>query len=121
MLFANHRISTEPSNHYTNCYCGMLDPTKRRKGKNTLRLEYPHIPSSIAPVPHNTTDLPVPQPLTINQSCLAEASTDNSEKKKDASSSSSVMYRGRQFREERCPHYPNREDITVMIGFERWH
>ena len=34
MRFAIPRIWREPSNHYTDCYFCMVDPTKRRKGKN---------------------------------------------------------------------------------------
>ena len=64
MRFAIPRIWREPSNHYTDCYFCMVDPTKRRKGKNAPPIEYLNIPSSIAPVPHNTIDLPVPQPPT---------------------------------------------------------
>ena len=35
---------------------------KTKKGKNAPPIQYPDIASSIAPVPHNTTDLPLPQP-----------------------------------------------------------
>ena len=62
MCFAIACIWREPSDHHTDCYFCMVDPTKRRKGKNAPPIEYPDIPSSIAPVPHNNTDLPVPQP-----------------------------------------------------------
>lgn len=43
----------------------MLDPTKLRKEKNALPIEYPNILLSIAPVRYNTTDLIVPQPTNL--------------------------------------------------------
>ena len=53
--------------------------SKRRKGKNAPPIEYPDIPSSIAPVPHNNTVLPVPQPPMRVQSDPEEASSEDSE------------------------------------------
>ena len=75
MLLAIPRIWREPSDHHTDCYFCMVDPTKRRKRKNALPIQYPDILSSIAPVSHNITDLPVPQPLSRDQSCPAKASS----------------------------------------------
>ena len=97
ILFAIFRIWREPSNHYTDCYFCMVDPTKRRKGKNAPPIEYSKIPSSIASVFHNTTDLPVPQPPTRDQPYPAETSSEDSKKKESApsSSSSSVVCRRR--------------------------
>ena len=98
-----------------------MDPTKRRKGKNAPPIEYPNIPSSIAPVPHNTTDLPVPQPPTRDQPYPAETSSEDSKKEEGApsSSSSSVACRRRRVGDERCPDYPNQEDINDLI--RGWH
>ena len=106
MRFAITSIWREPSDHLTDCYFCMVDPTKRRKGKNALPIEYPNIPSSIAPVSHNTTDLLVPQTPTRDQSCLAETSFENSKKEESASLSSAICRR-RQIGDERCPYYPN--------------
>ena len=101
MRFAIPRIWREPSNHYTDCYFYMVDPTKRRKGKNTPPIEYPNIPSSIAPVPHNTTNLPVPQPPTRDQPYPAETSSEDFKKEEGApSSSSSVVCRRRRVGDE---------------------
>ena len=87
--FAIPRVWREPSNHYTDCCFCMVDPTKQKKGKNAPPIEYPNIPSSIAPVPHNTTDLPVPQPPYA-----AETSSEDSKMEEGApSSSSSVICR----------------------------
>ena len=94
----------------------MVDPTKQRKVKNAPPIEYPNIPSSIAPVPHNTTDLPVPQPPTRDQPYPAETSSEDSKKEEGASSSSSsVVCRRRRVGNERCPYYPNQEDINDLI------
>ena len=40
----------------------MVDPSKRRTGKNASAIVYPSIPSSIAPVPHSD-QLLVPIPI----------------------------------------------------------
>ena len=74
MPFATPRVWREPSNHLTDCYFCMVDPSKRRKGKNV-----PDIPLSIAPVPHNTTDLPLPQPPLRDESSIADMSSTDSE------------------------------------------
>ena len=95
----------------------MVDPTKQRKGKNAPPIEYPNIPSSIAPVLHNTTDLPVPQPFTRDQPYPAETSSEDSKKEEGvpSSSSSSVVCRRRRVGDERCPYYPNQEGINDLI------
>ena len=111
MRFAISRIWREPLNHYTDCYFDMVDPTKRRKGKNAPPIEYPNIPSSIAPVPHNTTDLPVLHSPTRDQPHPAETSSEDSKKEEGAPSSlSSVVCRRRRVGDERYPYYPNQED-----------
>ena len=115
MRFAISRIWHEPLNHYTDCYFCMVDPTKRRKGKNAPPIEYPNIPSSIPPVLHNTTDLPVPQPPTRDQPYPAETSSEDSKKEEGAPSSSSVICHRRRVGDEKCPYYPNQEDINDLI------
>ncbi|MGH0136926.1 UNVERIFIED_CONTAM: hypothetical protein FKN15_008500 [Acipenser sinensis] len=62
MKFAIPRIWREPTDHSSNCYFCMVDPSKRRTGKNAPAITYPDLPSSIAPVPH-CHELPVPTPL----------------------------------------------------------
>ena len=59
--FAIPRIWRQPTDHSSYCYFCMVDPTKRRTGKNAPQIVYPDIPSFIAPVPHYT-DLPIPTP-----------------------------------------------------------
>ncbi|XP_076355504.1 uncharacterized protein LOC143249474 [Tachypleus tridentatus] len=53
------RIWREPIDHSSNCYFCMVDPSKRRAGKNASAIMYLDLPSSIATVPH-CPELPVP-------------------------------------------------------------
>ncbi|XP_076362941.1 uncharacterized protein LOC143253262 [Tachypleus tridentatus] len=59
MKFTIPRIWREPTDHSSNCYFCMVDPSKRRAGKNESAIIYPDLPSSIALVPH-CPELPVP-------------------------------------------------------------
>ena len=59
--FAIPRIWRQPTDHSSNCYFCMVDPTKRRTGKNAPQIVYPDIPSFIASVPHYP-ELPIPTP-----------------------------------------------------------
>ena len=113
MHFAIHRIWCEPSYHHTDCYFCMVDPTKRRKERNAPPIEYPDIPSSIAPVPHNTTDLPVPQPPSRDQSCPAEARSEDSEKE-GALSLAFVMCHSRRLGNKKCLYHSNQEDSNDL-------
>ncbi|XP_076818916.1 uncharacterized protein LOC143464805 [Clavelina lepadiformis] len=61
MKFALPRVWREPTNHTDDCYFCMVNPSRRRAGKNAPPIAYPNIPSSIAPVPHSD-ELPVPNP-----------------------------------------------------------
>ena len=47
------RVWREPPNHSSDYYFCLVDPSKRRAGKNVSATRYPDIPSSIAPVPHS--------------------------------------------------------------------
>jgi len=102
--------ATYATNHLTNCYFCMVDPSKRRKGKNAPSIKYPDIPSSIAPVPHNTTDMPVPQPPLRDEPFITDASSAESETER--SSGACVQ---RRVGGERCPYYPNQEDIIDLV------
>ena len=115
MRLAIPHIWREPSNHHSNCYFCMVDPSKWRKGKNAPPIEYPNIPSSIAPVPHNTSDLPVPNPPTKAQQMVAVESSEDSEIEEGKPSSSFGVRRRQQSRDERCPYYPHQEDINDLI------
>ena len=56
----------------------------------------------------------MPQPLSRDQFCPAEASSEDSEKK-DASSSAFVMRRLRRLGNKRCPYHHNQEKINNFI------
>lgn len=51
MKFAVPRIWREPTNHINDCYFCVVDPRKRRAGKNAKKIEYPDLPSTTAPIP----------------------------------------------------------------------
>ncbi|KAG8231492.1 hypothetical protein J437_LFUL007674 [Ladona fulva] len=52
MKLAIQRIWQEPTDHSSNCYFWMVNPSKCRTGKNDFAITYSVLPSSIAPVPH---------------------------------------------------------------------
>ncbi|XP_058890837.1 uncharacterized protein LOC131740095 [Acipenser ruthenus] len=109
MKFAIPRIWREPTDHSSNCYFCMVDPSKRRTGKNAPAITYPDLPSSIAPVPH-CHELPVPTPLEREQPSLEESSKSESEE--------DVVDPDDNFRggaEERNPYYPNQKDLNDLI------
>ncbi len=61
MKFATPRIWREQRNHVHDCYFCIVNPSKRRRGKNAKPVEYPDLASSSAPIPHDLTR-PVPEP-----------------------------------------------------------
>lgn len=61
MKFAVPRIWREPKDHVTDCYFCVVNPRKRRSGKNSKPVEYPDLASSSAPILHSS-QFPVPQP-----------------------------------------------------------
>ena len=115
MRFAIPRIWREPSNHHSDCCFCMVDPSKRRKGKNAPPIKYPNIPSSMAPMPHNISDLSLRNPPTKAQQMVAVESSEDSEMKEGEPSSSFGVRRRQRSRDERCPYYPNQEDINDLI------
>ncbi|XP_076312154.1 uncharacterized protein LOC143225883 [Tachypleus tridentatus] len=50
--FTIPRIWHEPTDHSSNCYFCMVDPSKCQAGKNASAITYLDLPSSIAPVLH---------------------------------------------------------------------
>ena len=105
MRFAISHIWRESSDHHTDCYFCMVDPTKPRKEKKAPPTEHPDIPSPIAPVSHNATDLPLPQPPSKDP---AEESSEDSEKEGASSSSAFVMRRPHRLDSKQCPYYQGR-------------
>lgn len=61
MKFAIPRIWREPKDDVTDCYFCMVNPSKRRRDKNTKPIEYPDLESSSAPIAYDPTR-PVPEP-----------------------------------------------------------
>ena len=99
-------------------------PIKRRKGKNAPPIEYPTISSSIAPVPHNTSNLPVPNLPTKAQQMVAVESSEDSEMEEGEPSSLFGLRRRQRSRDERCPYYPNQKDINDLIremALNKWN
>ena len=74
MKFAIPRIWCEPTNPLNDCYFCMVDPSKRRTGKNASAIVYPSIPSSIVHVPHSD-QLLVPIPTRSQDPISADEST----------------------------------------------
>lgn len=109
MKFAIPRIWREPTDHLTNCYFCMVDPSKRRTGKNAPAVLYPDLPSSIAPVPH-CSELPIPSPPARERASSGERSVSEGE---DNSSVSDDDFHG--VTEERKPYYPNQKDLNDLI------
>ena len=108
MKFAIARIWREPTNHTNDCYFCMVDPSKRRTGKNAHAIVYPSIPSSIAPVPHSD-QLQVPIPTRSQDPISADKSaTDEDDTTIDDYVLNSNL-------EEKKPYYPNQKDLNDLI------
>ncbi|XP_061411219.1 uncharacterized protein LOC133344908 isoform X2 [Lethenteron reissneri] len=108
MKFAIPRIWREPTDHSSNCYFCMVDPSKRWTSKNAPAITYPDLPLSIAPVPH-CHELPVPTPLEREQPFLEESSKSESEE--------DVVDPDENFRggaEERNPYYRNQKYLNRL-------
>lgn len=65
MKFAVPRIWREPTDHINDCYFCVVNPRKRRAGKNAKKILYPNLPSTSAPVPHSEI-FPVPSSPNVN-------------------------------------------------------
>src|SRR6218665_613406 len=109
MKFAILRIWPQPTDHSSNCYFCMVDPTKRRTGKNVPQIVYPDIPSSFAPVPH-CPELPDPTPAKSN---LQETAASQIARK--------ILEIPITFSQMRCgdacrmPDFPNQKDVNDLI------
>lgn len=109
MKFAIPRIWRLPTDHSSNCYFCMVDPTKRRTGKNAPQIVYPDIPSSIAPVPH-CPELPIPTPPKSDQPSSGDSS--ESDSMKDIGDSDCDFT---EAVDERRPYFPNQKDVNDLI------
>ena len=106
--FAIPRIWRESTNHTNDCYFCLVDPSKRRTGKNVLAIVYPSIPPSIAPVPHSD-QLPVPIPTRCQDPVSADESTTDED---DITIDDYVLNSNL---EEKKPLYPNQKDLNDVI------
>ena len=86
----------------------MVDPYKRRTGKNAPAIVYPSIPSSIAPVPHSD-QVPVPVP----NRCQDPASADKSTTDEDDITIGDYVLNSNL--EEKKPYYLNQKDLNDLI------
>lgn len=109
MKFAIPRIWREPTDHSSNCYFCMVDPSKRRTGKSAPPIMYPDIPSSIAPVAH-CLELPIPTPPERDEPSSGQGSKSGS-----AEDITDPDYSVTGEVEERRPYFPNQKDINDLI------
>ncbi|XP_061433736.1 uncharacterized protein LOC133359273 [Lethenteron reissneri] len=109
MKFAMPRIRREPTDHSSNCYFCMVDPSKRRTGKNAPAITYSNLPLTIAPVPH-CHELAVPTPPEREQPSSEESS--KSESEEDVVDPDDNLRGGA---EERNPYYPYQKHLNDLI------
>ncbi|XP_076041192.1 uncharacterized protein LOC143025418 [Oratosquilla oratoria] len=109
MKFAISRIWREPTDHSTDCIFCMVDPSKRRSGKNAAAaVLYPDIPSSIAPVPHSA-NLPVPAPPERSQLSEESSKSEDEQNRVEDCNIADTAVVGRN------PYYPNQRDLNDFI------
>jgi len=78
MQFAIPRIWREPSNHTNDCYFCMVDLPSGGRHSLYKKIEYPNIPSSMAPVPHSE-EYPIPEPRQCSDQDVQEEESSYSE------------------------------------------
>jgi hypothetical protein len=105
MKFAIPRIWREPTDHLSNCFFCMVDPSNRKAGKHAQPIQYPNIPSSIAPVPHSH-ELPIPSPPKKESS--------SSHSRSSTSDDLSDVFQV-ECEEKRRPYYPKQDDLNDLI------
>ena len=86
----------------------MMEPTKRRTGKNAHQIVYPDSPFSIAPVP-NCPELAVPTPPKRDHHSLGDISKSDSEE--DIGDRDYVFTDAVK---ERRPYFSNQKDVNVQ-------
>ena len=106
MKFAIPRIWWQPTDHSTNCYFCMVDPTKRRIGKNAPQIVYPGIPSSISPV-SRATNFHSPEEGSAIFRRQQQVRREEDIGEPDYGFIDAV--------EERRPYFPNQKDINDLI------
>ncbi|XP_076324195.1 uncharacterized protein LOC143232516 [Tachypleus tridentatus] len=109
MKFVIPRIWRDPTDKSSNGYFCMVDPSKRRAGKDASAIMFPDFPLFIAPVPH-CPELPVPTPPERKQPFSEESN--KSEEEVDVEDSD---YNFRGASGEKNPYYPNQGDLNDLI------
>lgn len=105
--FAVPRIWREPKNHVNDCYFCIVNPSKRRKGKNAKLIEYPDLISSSAPILHSS-QLPIPEPpKKISQSSLSQSTNKTIEDEEFLPS--------QELSQEKLKHLITTEDFNDLI------
>lgn len=112
MPFAVPRIWTEPTNHHNNCYFCMVDISKFTRTKRRLKVKYPDIPSSTAPIAHSDT-LPVPQvpDKTIGDVLSNEYRDEYVPDEDDDEDDDGDSY----IADVTEPHFPNQNEVNDLI------
>src|SRR6218665_740105 len=110
MKFAIPRIWRQPTDHSSNCYFCMVDPTERRTGKNAPQIVYPDIPSYITPVPP-CPELPVPTPSKRDQPSSGHSSKSESEEDTCNGDPDYVITDAMR----RRPYLPNQKEVNDLI------
>ena len=112
MKFAIPRIWLELTNRINDCCVCMVDPSKRRFGKNAPVIVYSSIPSSIAPVPRSD-QLPVPTPSRFpNPISVDESTTDEDDVIIDDYVLNSNL-------EQKKPYYPYQKNLETLSAVEK--
>ena len=109
MPIAIPRIWRKPTNQDDDCYFCMVNISKYKKTKDSKKIVYPSIPSSIAPVNHGP-ELPIPQPPTTHATSSTTSKDDDTDFEVDTQCSS------------KDPHFPNQnelDDLTRDLGLTR--
>ena len=89
----------------------MVDPTKRRTGKNAPKIVYPDIPSSITPVPYCPVLPFLTPPMTDQPSSGENSKSDNEDYIGDSD------YGFTDGAEKRRPYLPNQKDLNDLIRY----
>ncbi|XP_062816321.1 uncharacterized protein LOC103282261 [Anolis carolinensis] len=110
MRFGVPRIWAEPTDHTTDCYFCLAEPSRRRPTRKAHAITSLDIPSSVAPVPHSS-ELPVPvappRERPVDERRNHESSHEDAQ---DPDYSSASEVNG-----ERDPYYPNQKDVNDLI------
>ena len=112
MKFAVPRIWLEPTNHSSNCYFCLVDPSTHQAGKNAPAIVYPDIPSLIVSVPHSA-QLPIPNSSPQEREQISE--DDSIILKNEEDTSDCEDYITGDELDEKKPYFFKQQDINDLI------